>query len=213
MKKTLFAAALASVLALTGFALSAQESADNASGHAFAEKSKIQFNETSSAFSSSGGEMRIVFAAKNNDLLDNLQTYADREVDGKRYGFLADGQFVSLQTALKSTEDSSSNVVRLKKFSAQNLQFGIGSDSSDFKAFSGVPSDVSADPQFYGGYNADSFYSVDFAENPFDGLIDILVMGEPLPAPAVTLIIALAAGAALLFFKNRKQRAVRSEQA
>ena len=220
MKKNLLATALVCALALTGFALSAEdEKPAEANWHAYAEKSKIQFNGQDKTFTSSKGEMRIAFAAKDDQLLNNLQELAKKDYgDNKHLGFLADDHFVSLQSALETVEDTSAekvgeSVIRLRKFSAQNLQFGIGSSSSDFTPFPGVASDVNADPQFYGGYNADSFYSVDFAENPFNGMIDILVMGEPLPAPAVTLIIALAAGAALLLYKNRKQRGVCVEQA
>ena len=219
MKKNLFATALACALTLTGFALFAQESEASAkTGHAFVEKSKIQFNSNGNVFSASSGGMQIAFAAKNDDMLKNLKAYAEKEEGGKKYGFLADGQFVSLQKALETSEDTSSNndgetFIRLRKFSAQNLQFGIGSSVSDFESFTGSASEVSADPQFYGGYNAESFYSVDFAEKPFDGMIDILIMPEPLPAPTVTLIIALAASAVFLLYKNRKQRGIRVEQA
>jgi len=42
---------------------------------------------------------------------------------------------------------------------------------------------------------------------PFDGEIEVLVVGEPLPSPAVTLIIALALVAAYMGYNYRKQRA------
>ena len=212
MKKNLFAAALACVLALTGIGLSAQE--ESSGWRAFAQKSKIQFNRESNTFSSND-EMLIAFAAKNDNLLDNLKTLAEDSSSGQ-LGFMADGHFVSLKDALKTAEDTSADVtgesvIRLRKFSAQNLQFGLNSQTG-FTPFTGVAGDVVSDP-FYGGYNVDSFYSVDFAEYPFDGMIDILVMGEPLPAPVVTLLIALVSGAALLMYKNRKQRAFHVEQA
>ena len=36
----------------------------------------------------------------------------------------------------------------------------------------------------------DYWYTQDFSEDPFDGKIEILVMGEPLPTPILTLFIA-----------------------
>ena len=72
---------------------------------------------------------------------------------------------------------------------------------------------VSSEPGYYISIDENSFYSQDFSENPFDGYIEVLVMGEPLPASTVTLIVALAAGAAFLLYKNRKPRAFRAEQA
>jgi hypothetical protein len=35
------------------------------------------------------------------------------------------------------------------------------------------------------------WYPYDFASDPFDGIIEVLVVGEPLPSPTTTLIIAL----------------------
>ena len=216
MKKNLFATALACALSLAGLALFAEDekTSDATFGHAYAEKSKIQFNGQDKSFTSSKGGMRIAFAAKDDKLLNNLKTLAEQN-DGKQFGFMVDGNFVSLQSALETAEDTTASndgeaIVRLRKFSARNLQFGLQGET--FEPFSGPTNTVTSDP-FYGGYNVDSFYSVDFAENPFDGMIDILVMGEPLPAPVVTLLVALAAGAAFLLFKNRKQRAFRIEQA
>ena len=36
-----------------------------------------------------------------------------------------------------------------------------------------------------------SWYPYDFASDPFDGIIEVLVVGEPLPSTTTTLIVAL----------------------
>lgn len=52
---------------------------------------------------------------------------------------------------------------------------------------------------------ATNFYKVDFSEDPFDGKIQILVMGEPLPSPTTTLICTLGVLGILLYCKKRKE--------
>ena len=47
---------------------------------------------------------------------------------------------------------------------------------------------LSSDPGYFAGYNAESFYQLDFDENPFDGTIEVAIIGEPLPGSTVTLI-------------------------
>lgn len=44
---------------------------------------------------------------------------------------------------------------------------------------------ISSVDALYGGW-----YTHDFAETPFDGRLEILVMGEPLPTPFTTLLVA-----------------------
>ena len=51
-----------------------------------------------------------------------------------------------------------------------------------------------------------SWYNMDFSNDPFDGLVDILVMGEPLPSPAATLMIVLVVGG--IIYCTRKQPVV-----
>ena len=99
---------------------------------------------------------------------------------------------------------------------SENETFQLGYASEDGNGFTpfSVTQAKSSEPNYYSGYNPDSFYQLDFAEDPFNGMIEIYIMGEPLPAPAVTLIVALAAGALFLLYKNRRQqRSLQTEQA
>lgn len=48
------------------------------------------------------------------------------------------------------------------------------------------------------------WFAYDFAEEPFDGRIEPLVLGEPLPSPGLTL--ALALGTAGIILLNRKRK-------
>ena len=48
-----------------------------------------------------------------------------------------------------------------------------------------------------------SWYNLDFSNDPFDGLMDILVMGEPLPSPATTLMIVLFVGGIIYCTRKR----------
>ena len=50
-----------------------------------------------------------------------------------------------------------------------------------------------------------SFYKQDFSEDPFDGRIEIII-GEPLPSPAQTLLIVLVVGG--IIYCTRKQPVV-----
>ena len=62
---------------------------------------------------------------------------------------------------------------------------------------------VNSENNLFAGYNTDTFYNIDFAEEPFDGRIEVLVMGEPLPSGIVSLFIA-AGIAGLLYFRRNK---------
>lgn len=126
-------------------------------------------------------------------------------VDGKTFGYRLGDTFVPLSEATTSVEASGTQI----------LDFGYASEAGeDFTDFEKrkVAFSVSSDPGYYAGYLNDGFYQLDFSKDPFDGVIDI-VIGEPLPAPAVTLVVALAAGALFLLYKNRRQRLIQTEQA
>ena len=62
---------------------------------------------------------------------------------------------------------------------------------------------VNSENNMFVGYNPDGFYNLDFAADPFDGRIEVLVMGEPLPSVTVSLFIA-AGLASLLYFRRNK---------
>ena len=65
---------------------------------------------------------------------------------------------------------------------------------------------LSSDPGYFTGYNPESFYQLDFSEMPFDGKIDVAIIGEPLPGSTVTLILSLAALAVFMGYARRKQQ-------
>lgn len=231
MKKSLFTAVLACVLTIGGLTLSAQSTT---------EMEKVSYDSTSKAFSSTtSGSLKVVFldtaekAAGNLNLSEKLSKY----IDGKSFGVLLidDSNPEDVKKSFLSLGDHSSveNVGKLDVASVplgnfkqgQSFQFGIGTSATDFEAIdiasvkalkasgSGNSSiTVSGDPLYYAGYNSDSFYQLDFSEDPFNGSIEILVMGEPLPASTVTLIVALGLAAAFLLYKNRRQQAF-AEQA
>ena len=47
-----------------------------------------------------------------------------------------------------------------------------------------------------------AWYSKDFAADPFDGRIEVLVMGEPLPSTTITFLISIAL-VDLLLYRNK----------
>lgn len=231
MNKTLFTAALACVLTLGGLTLSAQSTT---------ETEKVSFDSENNAFSSTTSEsLKVVFldtaekADGNLKLSDKLSNY----IVGKSFGVMliddSDPENITKSftalgdlSAVKQVGNLDVASLPLGKFKeGQTFQFGIGTSESDFEpiAIASVKTlrakgagnssiSVAGDPLYYAGYNSESFYQLDFSEDPFNGNIEILVMGEPLPPTTVTLIVALALGAAFLLYKNRKQQAI-AEQA
>jgi len=230
MNKTFFTAALACVLTLGGLTLSAQSTT---------EMEKVSFDSTNNAFSTTTSEaLKVVFldtAEKADGKLKLSQKLANY-IEGKSFGIMMtdDSDPENIKTTFTSLGDLS-DVERagdldvaflpLGKFKeGQTFQFGIYSGEGDFepitiasvkalKSSGGNSSiSVSGDPLYYAGYNSDSFYQLDFSEDPFNGNLEILIMGEPLPPSTVTLISALGLAAAFLLYKNRKQQAA-AEQA
>lgn len=63
---------------------------------------------------------------------------------------------------------------------------------------------ISSDNNFIAG-NFENYYQLDFAADPFDGRIQVMVMGEPLPTPFTTLICSLGVIGILLYCKKKKQ--------
>ena len=215
MKKTLFTVSLACVLSLGG--LTATASAEN-----YTPQSKVAFDNATGTLSSKGSEsLKILMmnpklnSGEEIGLSESLTKIA---VSGeKEFGYmLNDGQegskFVSLAELMKNVPSGDVASISLGKFQkSDTIKFGYA--DADGQNFSWVkPFKVESDAGFHGDYDAESFFHLDFAEEPFDGMIEVLVVGEPLPASTVTLIVALAAGAGLLLYNNRK-RALRTEQA
>jgi hypothetical protein len=212
MNKSFFTVALACLLSIG--ALTA--SAENVTPHAVAS-----FDKASGVVSSNGSEtLKILLQKPSNEmkLSEFLSTVATR--GGMEFGYqqtIGDKTtFVSLSkalTTLKAESVDAANVasVSLGKFEKDNsFKFGYGDGKGNFNP---VPVIVESDAGFHGGFEVDPFFRLDFSEDPFDGNIEVLVMGEPLPASTVTLLVALAAGAGLLLYSNRKRHAPRIEQA
>lgn len=55
-------------------------------------------------------------------------------------------------------------------------------------------------------YIYDTWYKHDFAEEPFDGRLQVLVMGEPLPSANATIFIVLAVAGIIMWSRNKLQR-------
>lgn len=204
MKKSFLTAALACVLSIGGLAI-------------FADDNGFAFNTETGVLSSKGAtETLNIFVDKSTGKL-GLNEFMKPRDDGKSFGYLLNGssetdrKFVSLATLMSSIKTSgNTESVSLGSFNKDDtVQFGYAApDGGEFSSVS-----IGSDAGFYSGIDTESFFKLDFSENPFDGNIEILVMGEPLPTPTVTLLIALAAGAGLLFYNNRRKHACNAEQA
>jgi hypothetical protein len=212
MHKSFFTFALASVLAIGAVTASAEN---------FTPQSKVSFNE--GIISTNGSEaLKILMMNPSDetnmglsDFLNAMAYSGDREFGYMRNDGTEGSKFVSLANVLASIKADDVATVALEKFE-KNATIKFGYADKDGKNFTpaGVKKvKVESDAEFHGGFDPDSFFRLDFAEEPFDGNIEVLVIGEPLPASTVTLLVALAAGAGLLLFSNRKQRALRTEQA
>lgn len=73
------------------------------------------------------------------------------------------------------------------------------------KEYSYYHPEISTDNNFLTPGNWDAYYQLDFAEDPFNGVHQIYVMGEPLPSPLTTLICSLGVVAILFYCRKRKQ--------
>lgn len=223
MNKNIVTAALACVLSIGGFALSAED---------YTAKDKVIFDSDGSVFSSRMSESLKIVAVDASNKAVGQQSLSEKLIslsnyNGKSFGVMKNGsQFIPLGNASVETVGNLDVAsVSLGKFEpGESFQLGFANpDGSGFEAYESISSvkalqsagksvTVNGDPLYYAGYNADNFYHLDFAEDPFNGNIEVLVMGEPLPASTVTLIVALGLGAAFLLYNNRRQRS-RAEQA
>ena len=207
MKKRLFTAALALVLSIGGVVLSAQEESHKLLFHNNAMKLVVSPRKTSETPAA--------------DLTQGLSLLSGSNSEVGPFGYkLNDGEFCSLGTKMSdsSNVDSTANtaLISLGKFDKESVntyQFGFKTEEG-FSAFGPALKvvnkstfDVESDPGFFMDSDPDSFYQLDFPKEPFDGKIEIYVMGEPLPPPNVTILIALAAAGGFLLYRNRKARA------
>ena len=213
MKKTFFTVALACMVSFGCFTAYA----DN-----FTPQSKVSFDNETGILSSKGSDsLAILLMNPSGDigLSSFLTTMATTSSGEKEFGYLqSDGsssKFVSLAEVLKSIDAASvdkSKVasIPLGKFKKDStFQFGYADKKGE--NFSSVK--IESEAGFHGSYDADSFFHLDFSEDPFDGRIEVIVVAQPLPASTVTLLVALVASAGFLLFKNRKQHARRIAQA
>jgi len=183
MNKKLFTTALALVLSVGGFAASLQ-----------ADDNVLELSKSGTYVT----KTLELIGEEGMSSAEGLKTKLSQaaEVDGKSVGYLVDKTFVSLDTAMG-----------FQLPVGQPIQFGYGTNAKDFKPRTVTLNvSVTSDPGYYSGYKSDGFFQLDFPEDPFDGTIEIMVMGEPLPASTVTLLVALGAGALLLLYKNRRTR-------
>ena len=222
MNKTLLTAALACVLAIGGFTASAGESVK-----IFKSQDKVTFGSTESTFKTNGTESLKVLIANpfntTNDKKIKLSEFLKPITIGETsysFGYQKIGtdnktQFVSLSAVLSNADRDAADksgvaAISLGGFKkGETIRFGYGDGNGKFidKASASLVTDPKSDALFYAGYDHDGFFKLDFAEDPFRGNIEIMVIGEPLPPATVTLLIALAAGAAfLLYSKRRRER-------
>ena len=195
MNKKFIMAALAGFLTVCGLAVTAEGAA------------------ISSKTMTAKDSMKILVIAKPEYNLAEKLTNAQPSVDGKTMGYLVNpgtsaAKFVSLAEAMPTVEvtkdPNGDDIAALGHFTkGDNIQFGYNSA----QGFSPAPISVlSSDSGYYAGYNSDSFYQLDFSEMPFDGKVDILVIGEPLPSSTVTLLVSLGALVIFLGYVRRKQQ-------
>lgn len=219
MNKTLLTAALACVLAVVGITASAKT---------YAPDDKGSFGSANDAFSSKGSESLKVLIAnpvdasenpvKLSDFLTKAPTFTDGNGVDYHFGYLKTGtdnktEFVPLSSFLSGIDKNAADDARVAAISlgsfkrGETIQFGYADGSGNNFTATPVSSGGQGDALYYAGFDQDSFFKLDFSEDPFSGNIEILVMGEPLPPATVTLLIALAAGAAfLLYSKRRRER-------
>ena len=199
MKKTFLTAALACVLSVFGgFTLSADEIdalvdkfiSENAPGLSASKVEKIKSHARKYA-----GKVDMNKYMKAKSVISNKKGLGYK-MNNNDLGSLA-----TLLDAIDSGDEAfpigtfgQDDLLQLENAGAGNGFVSIGSDSG-----------------FHSGMDTDTFFKLDFPEDPFDGRIEVLVAGEPLPSPAVSLLIAFAAGAAFLYHNDRRKRACNTE--
>ena len=101
-----------------------------------------------------------------------------------------------------------------------NLAYGIElpKDPKPFNEFkyTDIPAFVSYQPYISSepdGYMAPykAWYEQDFASDPFDGRIEVYVMGEPLPSATQTMFLTLGVLAILLYCRNTKWKQLKTQ--
>lgn len=121
-----------------------------------------------------------VLKYQKNLLMEYLLNYERRDIN------LAQGIDVSKLPSIAKISDFSKPYVANQEYSMS--KWSVDSDNNY----------VELSPATY-------FYNIDFSEDPFDGKIQILVMGEPLPSPLTTLICCFGVIGILLYYKKKKE--------
>ena len=211
MKKTFITTAVACVLMIFGFASFAQTQA----------VSLVSEGDGAKFSSNKSNTLKLLAVSPASSELDLVSALSQRAPDNKVLGFKrSSGEFVSLSDAIADVQtvpaESSAkvSVIPLGSFSKdETFQLGYAEENGEnFESLTVKHFTAAADASYYASYNADSFYQLDFSEDPFDGRIEVIVVAQPLPASTVTLLVALVASAGFLLFKNRKQHARRIAQ-
>ena len=192
MNKKFFMAALAGLLTVCGLTATA---ADDDEGVLTSKKA-----------------VRILAVAKPEYKLSDKLAQAKTAVEGKTLGYIVNpgtdaAKFVTLGVAAEavSTSFKGDDIAALGHFAqGDKVQFGYKDENGFTPAQITV---LSSDSGYSTGYDVEGFYQLDFSAMPFDGTIEVLVVGEPLPDTAVTLIVALGLVAAFMGYNYRKQRA------
>ena len=208
MNKKIIMAALAGILTVCVISLSAQDKAQEEAATVEAKEEAVTVEAISAK-----NTMKILAVAKPTYDLGAKLTEAQND-ESNTFGYILNPdsdnpQFVTLSEALAEksvTNDGTNDVVSFGRFAkGDKVQFGY--KDSDNKFNPATINVISSDSGYYSGYNAQGFYTLDFSERPFDGEIEVLIIGEPLPSSAITLILALALVAGYMGYNYRKQRA------
>ena len=189
MNKKFLVAALAGLLTVCGFAAST----DNAQ----ADPTELKADRA----------IKILAAAPHSVGLAEKLEQAKAQTAEKTPGYLVNGvDFVSLGNAAEiiSTSEQDGDIMLLGRFS-KNDKVEMGYMEGD-QFHASTINVLTSDPGFFTGYNAEGFYQLDFSADPFNGKIEVAVIGEPLPGSTVTLILSLAALAVFMGYARRKQQ-------
>ena len=216
MNKTLLTAALACVLAIGGITASAKTYTPDENG---------SFGGAN-AFPSKGSESLKVLVVNPNSIdsekkpasinLSEFLTTVDKNEVKYEFGYLKTGadnktEFVSLSSLLNKNgntvaDDAKVATISLGSFKrGDSFQFVYAGSNGSYVPANKISAGGQGDALYYAGFDQDSFFKLDFSEDPFSGNIEILVMGEPLPPATVTLLVALAAGSAFLLYSKRRR--------
>lgn len=125
------------------------------------------------------GQQGVLKYQKNN-LMEYLLNYERKDIN------LAQGVDTSKISSMAKISDFSKPFVANQEYSMS--KYDINSDNNY----------VELSPATY-------FYNIDFSEDPFDGKIQVFVMGEPLPSPLTTLICCFGVIGILLYYKKKKE--------